>query len=320
VARAGLVRFPESNVLRELLRALLDRAGRPEVLCETADWIAALRPDSAASAWYAGHARFLWAEWARRAGRAEGAIAQYDAATERFARSVELEPAYADSAGHYLAMAEMGRGFAHRIAGRRQDAADALVRALARRPVVGDARDALDREALDLVDAVLEWTEIDGESRVNAVAFADALSRAVPGEARWLRAVSDTCLREGLRADGRMGTTVPVPTEMRAEGQPAELRTPCAGGDRWLGLSIEIAARARAVSDDPDSRRYEAQARAVHAERLLVTGRDSEAEKLLEEAARLLDELARPEETLHGLARRLRTRLGDARPVARPGR
>ncbi|MBL8861423.1 MAG: hypothetical protein JNK02_05370 [Planctomycetes bacterium] len=318
--RAGLERFPASNALRDLLRDLCGAAGRPDVLCATADWLAALDPESAVNRWYAGYAWYLRAEWARRAGRPDGAIADYDAATARFLASVELEPAFSASAGHYLALAERGRGFAHRQAGRRQEAADALVRALAQRPESGEARDGLDRDGLDLVDAVLEWTEEDGESRVNPVAFADALSRAVPGEARWLRALSDTCLREGLRADGRVGRSVPVPETMRASGEPAELREPCAQGDRWLELSIEIAARARAVVDDQDSRRHEAQARSVHAERLLVTERDGEAAKLLIEAAQLLGEPAGPDETWHELARRLRERLGEARPVARPGR
>jgi len=317
--RTGLQRFPESNLLRDLARDVFVANGRPDVLVETADWLSVLHPESAACAWYAGYAWFLRAEWARRGERAEGAIRDYDEATRRFTSSVALQPAFADSAGHYLAMSELGRGFAHRLAGRRQDAADCLARALAMRPAIGDARDGLDREALDLVDAVLEWTEA-GPSRVNTIAFADALSRSVPGEARWLRAIADAALREGLRDDGRSTQRVAIPAAFRAPGDPDDGLEPTRLGDRWFEESIEVASRARALADDETSRRYEAQSRTLHAERLLVRGRDDDARPLLVEAARLLDEPAQTGETTIDLALRLRARLGDARPVPRPGR
>jgi len=317
--RTGLERFPESNILRDLLRDVLVAHGRPDILVETADWLAGLHPESAACAWYAGYARVLSAEWARRGERADGAIRDYDEATRLFTTSIRLEPAFGDSAGHYLAMSELGRGFAHRLAGRKQDAADCLARAIAIRPAIGDARDGLDREALDLVDAVLEWTEA-GSSPVNTIAFADALSRAVPAEARWLRAIADTALREGLRADGRSTRKMRIPAAFRVPGDPEETEEPTELGDRWFGESIEIAARARALSDDPTSRQYEAQSRTLHAERLLVRGRESEAWPLLVEAARLLEEPAQTGETAIDVALRLRARLGDARPVPRPGR
>jgi len=317
--RAGLERFPESNVLRDLLRDVLAQCGRPDVLAERADWLAGLHPDSAACAWYAGYAWHLRADWARRGGNHEGALAAYESARARFRTSLELEPGYADSAGHYLGAIELGRGFAFRLAGRRQDAADALARALEMRPAIGDTRDGLDREAVDLVDGVLEWAA-SGPSRVNTTALADALSRAVPGETRWLLAVSDAALREGLRADGRVRTTIPVPAALRVAGQPEAVTAPAAIGDRWLEESIEIARRARAVSDDDATRRQLAQSLTVQGERHLMRGSDAEAEPLLLEAARILDEPAQDGESITDVARRLRARLGEARPVARPGR
>lgn len=317
--RTGLQRFPESNILRDLMRDILVAAGRPDILVETADWLAELHSESAACAWYAGYAWFLRAEWARRGERAEGAIRDYDEAIRRFTTSVGLEPAFADSAGHYLAMSELGRGFAHRLAGRKQDAADCLARALALRPAIGDARDGLDREALDLVDGVLEWTEA-GPSPVNTIAFADSLSRAVPGEARWLRAIADAALREGLRDDGRSTRKIAIPRALRASGDPEDVQEPTERGDRWFTESILIASRARALSDDETSRQYEAQSRTLHAERLLVRGRDAEARPLLVEAASLLGEPMQEGEAPIDVALRLRARLGDARPIARPGR
>ncbi|MCY2961380.1 MAG: hypothetical protein NTY35_14550 [Planctomycetota bacterium] len=317
--RVGLERFPESAILRDLVREVLVQCGRPDVLVEISDWLAGRNPESGACAWYAGYAHVLAAEWARRGEDHEQALSAYGSARERFQRSIELQPGFADSAGHYLAACELGRGFAYRGAGRRQDAADALARALEQRSAIGDARDGLDREALDLVDSVLEWTAA-GPSPVNTTAFADALSRAVPGETRWLLAVSDAALREGLRADGRVRTRIPVPAALRVPGGPDTALEPAAIGDRWLADSIDVARRAQTVADDTTTRRYLAQTLTIQAERDLVRGRDAEAEPLLTEAAQLLAEPAQVGESVVDIARRLRERLGDARPVARPGR
>lgn len=311
VLQAGLLRFPESNLLRDLWRDALWAAGRSDLFTERSDWLAGVFPDSGACAWYAGYAWFLRAERARRIEQPEAALSAYDESSTRFARSVELEPAYADSAGHYTALAELGRGFAHRQAGRRIEASEALARALHLRSAIGDVRDGLDREALDLVDAALEWTEA-GASPVDTRAFADELARAVPGETRWILAVADAALREGLRADGRArrvaGADAPGPD---ASGET---------GDRWLSQSIDVARTALAVADTPETRVALAQALAVQAERDLARGRTAPAEPALREAAELLQETVAEGESASALAQRLRERLGPARPVARPGR
>jgi hypothetical protein len=317
--RAGLQRFPASSVLRDMTRDALVGAGRVDVLSEWSDWIAGRNPESAACAWYAGYAHFLAAEWARRAEDSAAALAAYAAAADRFHASLALEPAYAESAGHYLAACELGRGFAQRMAGRRQDAADCLARALALRPAIGAARDGLDREAVDLVDAVLEWTAA-AASDVDPIAFADELERAVPGETRWVLAVADSCLREGLRADGRVHVPIELPRAMRRAGTPAVVDEPTELGDRWLQQSIDVARLALAVRDDVGTRRYLAQSLTVQAERELVRGLDAAALPRLEEAARLLEEPAQSGESPIDVARRLRESLGEARPVNRPGR
>lgn len=317
--RAGLERFPESSVLRDMARVTLVGAGRVDVLIGWSDWLAACRPQSAACIWYAGYANYLAAEWARRGENTESALDAYSRASERFQTSASLQPHYAEVSGYYAAACELGRGFALRMEGRRQDAADALARALELLPAIGDARDGLDREALDLVDGVLEWTA-EGPSRVNTTAFADQLSRAVPGETRWLLAIADSALREGLRADGRTGVRLPMPEELRVEGGPDAIDEPTELGDVWLAESIDIARRAFAVRDDATTRHYLAQTLAVQAERELVSGRASDALAHLQESAQLLEEPAQTSESVFDLARRLRERLGEARPITRPGR
>jgi len=311
VLQAGLLRFPESNLLRDLWRDALWAAGRSDLFPERSDWLAGVFPESGACAWYAGYAWLLRAERARRIEQPDEALRAYDEASSRFARSVELEPANADSAGHYSALAELGRGFTHYLVGRRIEASEALARALQMRPAIGDARDGLDREALDLVDGALEWTEA-GASPVDTRAFADELARAVPGETRWILAVADAALREGLRADGRArrvaGADGPGPD---AAGET---------GDLWLGQSIDVARSALVVADTAQTRAALAQSLTVQAERDLARGRTAPAEPALREAAQLLEDPVAEGESPADLARRLRARLGPARPVARPGR
>ncbi len=323
--QAGLERRPESQSLRDALRDALLRAGRVDLLATKADWIAARAPDSAACAWYAGYAWFLRADSLRRQHRSDAAIAAYDASAQRFERSQELEPTYADSVQHYAALGHLGRGFAHLLASRREAAAEALATALALRPSIGDVRDGLDREALDLVDGALEWTA-DGPSPVDPLVLCARLERAAPGDPRWAQAVADSALREGLRSDGRSTRTRAVPAALRAADAQgdATVPEPTVEGDRDFEASIAAARRALAVADSDATRRTLAQSLATHAERLLLRERGADAAPLLREAARLLGADPVPEQAdaaaLGAAARALRERLGPARPVFRPGR
>jgi hypothetical protein len=135
-----------------------------------------------------------------------------------------------------------------------------------------------------------------------------------------LLAVADSCLREGLRADGRVHVPIPLPREMQRAGEPDVVDAPTELGDRWLQQSIDVARLALAVRDDATTRHSLAQSLTVQAERELVRGLDAAALPRLEEAARLLEEPAQPGESPVDVARRLRERLGEARPINRPGR
>ncbi len=300
LAQVGMDRHPESTELHQVLETSVADTGRvfEVVPCRRMAKV----QGSPTSEWYLGRAAFTAAEWHRRGEAPDRAIEAYREAEGAFRASVELRADFADSVNHYLAMAALGRGFAHLIADRRKEAADCLVEGLAIRPAIEGVRDGLDREAVDLLDGSLEWRE-SGPSPVDPIDLAERLAKATPADARWIRKVADAELREALRCDGR--------------GDAAD-------GDRHLRVSVEIARRALAREDSEESRRTLAQSTTIRAERLLRRGESVAARPFLAEAAPLLGEEPPGDEAgteaLVALAARLREKLGAARPVARPGR
>jgi hypothetical protein len=302
VLEQGALRLPESQALRSSLNGALWSGGRIDLAPAKAEWILSQRPDSAASMWFAGYAHILGAEDWRRREEPDRAIDEYRRAETRLRESAEKQADFESSVKHYLAIAALGRGFAHSIADRRDRAAEALAEGVTIEPDVVKSRDGLDREAIDLVDASLEW-RASGRSPVDPAALVDALLLGDPKNAQWPRAVADSQLREALRADGR---------------------NDAAEGDRYLARSIDAARRALALSEDDANKRALAQSLTIAGERKLEHGELADARKFLAEAAPLLDEpapkSAATNEEIKELAAALRKKLGDARPVARPGR
>jgi hypothetical protein len=304
-ARLGVLRHPESDDLRAALQRACAATSRPDLLTSVAEELERSHPQSAACVWYLGHALVGAAEWSRRAEEPARAVDAYARADDAFQRSAELEPGFAQSALHYRAMCALGTGFARLLLDEQAAAADALVQGIAQLPSIAAVRDGLDREALDLLDGALEWRAA-GPSPVGALELAARLLAADPGNAAWPRAVSDSELREALRAAGRSAPEAEV--------------------ERWLDTSIQ--AGRQALELDPEgeaSRRALAQALTIRAERLLAReGSDlTQTAILLEEAAPLAG-LEAPvgdeRRALQSCAEALRGWLGEARPVNRPGR
>jgi tetratricopeptide (TPR) repeat protein len=302
VLQTALIERPESGALRNALYTSLWSLGRADLAAAKARWLAQLFPESAASQWYAGYALMQQADWLRRSEAADASIDAYRLAAEAFEKSRAMKPDYADSAEHYIALAALGRGFAHLLVDRRAEAGQSLVEAIRVRPAIVDVRDSLDREAVDLLDGALEW-RASGPSPVDPLALLAELERADPNNPLWADRVADSELREALRADGRADPEA---------------------GDRYLDRSIEAARRGLAVADRPETRRALAQSATVAAERFLDRSRPDRARELLREAAPLMGETAPAEDApiaeLVELAARLRSSLGEARPVFRPGR
>lgn len=309
LAYAGLFEYPVDVALRNELASACWALGELQMLVERSE---ALARSNALSGWpeldwYVGYAHVLHAEWQRRGSHCDEAISNYELAEAAFRRA--SGSSFRESCEHYLALCALGRGFAHLAANRRSEAARCLVECARRRPEIFGVRDGLDREGVDLVDAVLEW-RTNGASPVNARELMEDLAREWKGEperselgvSRWVSAVADAELREALRAFGR--------------GAPTE-------GFEYLDVALDAAEFAHALEPSETNARARAQVLTIWAEREVALGEvrssDSVASKL-RTAAQLLGWPDEPQESAQALARRLREALGPARPVFRPGR
>jgi hypothetical protein len=314
---AGVERLPASNALRNGLNYALSACGHIDTAPMKADWSASQRPDSGAAVWYAGYAWMLAAEDLRRALKPDAAIAAYGQAYARFDKSVVLEPDFANTARDMMAMSALGRGFAHVQAGRLGEAANALVEGIAT-PSVLDQRDGLDRDVPDLVDALIEWKG-GHKSALDPIALAKRVADATKGSPAVVLAVSDSLLREALRADGRIGAVPDAPPGSPVPGEE---------GDEYMRDSIAVARMALEIAGDgkdaDEAKTRLAQSLTIQAERLIVQGDPDVARPLLSEAAGLLGiEVPGNEagkDAWRALAVTLRTKLGPARPVFRLGR
>lgn len=299
LAFAGLCSFPLDLQLRNELSAACWALGEPELLVERSENLAQLHAERGWPEldWYRGYAHLLLAEWRRRGAASDAALESYASARRAF--ELASESAFRDSCLHHIALCELGRGFAQLAAGRREAAAEALLAAANLRPAIFGVRDGLDREAADLVDAVLEW-RTSGPSPVDARVLLGGLARDARADTRWASAISDANLREALRAFGRG-----------------------ASDEGWGYLDVALLGAREALGSAPDetARRATAQVLTILAEKLLARGLASDRERIaaaLEEAASLLE--LEPEADPAALAATLRQRLGPARPVFRPGR
>ena len=301
----GLHRYPESDPLRALFGRLV--ATRPVLLSVTYHQLASLNPDSGSCAWYAGWADVLLAEQQRRAELPALSVQAYESAARAFRRALELNETYRESSEFFLARCALGRGFAHLLADEREAAAAALVDAARWREDAAYIVDDLAREAVDLVDGVLELRR-SGPSPVDALAWLDQLAEVDADNDAWPRMVSDAELRESVRAISR--------------GEPAV-------GESYARVAVEAARRAVALQASEQNGKALAQPATVLAELLLDPAEPEasalvEAEALILEAAAHLTLSAPPISgdlaSLRTAAAELRAGLGEARPVVRPGR
>src|SRR5690606_28341915 len=147
-------------------------------------------------------------------------------------------------------------------------------------------------------------------------------------EPYWPMAVSDSALREALRADGRNPDRV-MADSVDAAGEPirALLGLPTELGDRYLAAAVAAAERAVSYANATDEDRFGlAQAIAIQAERQLVREQTGGVLALLQRAALLVGMTLEPSiaasdvDALRRAAAPLRARLGPARPRLRHGR
>ncbi|MCB9911706.1 MAG: hypothetical protein H6827_01790 [Planctomycetes bacterium] len=324
VALCGAQRLPASVELRQTLNAALWQTGRIELAPQLAQAIAQRNAGSADAMWHAGYAWMLAAEDLRRREACAPALEAYANARARFEDASAANPEMALSCQSYKALAWLGAGLCHVRIGERTLAADCLVAAVSSHAELAGIRDGLGYDVLDLVDKLFEW-RASGPSPVDPLALLDRLEAVAPGDPYWAIAVSDSELREALRADGRNPNRTERET-VDAAGQPIRqmMGLPWEEGDAYLEASIAAARRAQPfVTEEPD-RKPLAQSCTIRAERQLELGHLEGVQAALAEAAAVLGLAAPPpdasEAELRDLAKQLRAILGEARPRLRLGR
>jgi hypothetical protein len=191
-------------------------------------------------------------------------------------------------------------------------------------PDLAPIRDGLGYDVLDLVDKITEWRG-DGSTPVPPLQLLDRLDAVEPHLPLFAVAVSDSALREALRADGRN----PERTERKtvdAGGSEITMMMgmPTEEGDAWLAAAIEAGRRAAARARTDDDKLPLAQSATIVAERLLERGRLDGVREALAEAAAAMgwDAPANDasEDELRACAAKFRNQLGPARPRLREGR
>ncbi len=340
VLEAAVARLPGSNALRAALHDAGWRLGRVEWAVAVARRVASLHPPTGAAddgigAWYLGSAELYHAEVLRRRLQIDESLAAASRAARAF-EAAEEHAWLADSARAWRARCHLARAHALLLRRAETEAADELVVAAsidAGRVVGGirGTRDGLDRDLPDAIDGVFEW-RLGRASRVDGPRLAAALDAALADDgaaSQVLSMVADALLREGLRDDGREGVAARFEHLVREEDDPRTYwetrlgRLPTPAGDALLEKAVAVARLAlRRAPASEVARRQLAQTLSVAAQREWSRGAVQAALPRLAEAASLVGLPAEQLDAASGraLLHTLRSDLGPARPMPRPGR
>lgn len=321
IAEAGVQQFRADRDLRMLLNSNLRARGLNVAGRATA--LARIDKGSADAAWWAAYGQMLMAEAARRTDWDARAAGRYDLARQQFARAMALQPDYTENCRQMTALCWLGEGHASVFADRRR-AADCLVEAAALQVPLGELRDGLGYDVLDLTDKILEWRAA-GPTDVDSGELLTRLLAAAPGTPFYAVAIADAELREALRADGRNPQRVLRDT-VDAGGKKIRMAMGLAtdDGDAYLQRSLAALRRVGGLLVAQDDKVALAQSATIAAERDLERHRLAAVAGYLAEAAAALGHEPPPagadEKTLVTFAATLRAELGEARPRERAGR
>jgi tetratricopeptide (TPR) repeat protein len=207
VLEAGLTRFPASWDLHDRLRArLLDEQGVAGLEADYARRLAAPGASPALEG-FAGYAALVAAEFQRRAGQPEAALAAYDRAQQHYERALAADPDAHATTEHYLALALAGRARVDFERGDDARAVDELLAAFERRPDAAATPDGLNISAVDTASMLIARLETHDQQpladRVRAglakldpeLLLPPAYERGEPGE-------SSVRSRSGPRSSG----------------------------------------------------------------------------------------------------------------------
>lgn len=189
VLRRALARFPEDNDLHQRLRGWATWTGGAEALAEVYDDLELPADSEASWTWFEALAQFLAAERGLENGMRWHPFARetYDASIASFEAAIALEPDYADTSLHYVALAH---GALARIALEQSDllrAAAHASAALAARPASAELEDGLGQTPADTAQRVyraLRSEEALAEPREALRTALEAADLRVPGGSR----------------------------------------------------------------------------------------------------------------------------------------
>jgi hypothetical protein len=166
VLRDAMKRFPWSRELHDLARRriLADRGANGLLRAyrgyeDTVD-------DAATAAWFSGYAAIVAAELLVTDKRNKEALSAYDECIDAFARSVEKNAGYADTADHFRVLALAGSALLLHQKGKHEDAVERLVTARALRPASMNDKDGLGREPAAILRRVQRELKEQGEAEL----------------------------------------------------------------------------------------------------------------------------------------------------------
>jgi len=179
VLDAGLDRFLGAPELHARFRGRILRDKGVDVLEGAYADLLRSKGGTPSLEWYAGYASMVAAEFRRRAGRREEALAGYGRAIRHFERSLAAEPSYEDSAGRYIALARAGRARIAYEAGDDGTALEELLAALRRKPEAAAELDGLGISPADTARMLLARLE-ERKDEARAARLKAALDRLDP--------------------------------------------------------------------------------------------------------------------------------------------
>ncbi|MBK7644964.1 MAG: hypothetical protein IPJ19_18290 [Planctomycetes bacterium] len=149
VLQAGLERFPDSFLMHARLRAsILREKGADGLEAAYADLLAT-RPGWKNLEWYAGFASLVTAEYQRRQGRPDEALAAYQRSIQHYERCIAADASTKPSADHYAALALAGRARVLFEDHKEDDAVTELLASFTRKPEAAGSLDGLNLSPAD---------------------------------------------------------------------------------------------------------------------------------------------------------------------------
>ena len=122
--------------------------------------------DAATAAWFSGYAAIVAAELLVTDKRNKEALSAYDECIDAFARSVEKNAGYADTADHFRVLALAGSALLLHQKGKHEDAVERLVTARALRPASMNDKDGLGREPAAILRRVQRELKEQGKAEL----------------------------------------------------------------------------------------------------------------------------------------------------------